>query len=349
MADDFDLDSILDDALDDLDRAEEAEPQPLEAPAAGADTAREELKEPAPHPPQGEVPGLEPQNSEPSNCDPGAQEFRQQMAKFMNLLKEDDLPEGKENDPDSVPKLEELLKSVLHPPGAEEGEDGADGSIKDFDALLKSVLGNPGQAGPNPTADPEAPKPPKATGDIIGDALNMMSHGREKLKEDASLAGGEDEMLMNLLKGLTNFDPSNPESLENALSGIMDEMFTKDVLEEPVNRVATAFPTWLEENKSKVSTEELDRYTKQSETFKEVALLLEKEDPDMKVVREKIDGMMDDGELPAELRTKMFGDLDPSKLLGADGLGLSGNEAEEMKKLMGGMDPKKAMEGCPVQ
>merc|ERR1719464_635974 len=109
-------------------------------------------------------------------------------------------------------------------------------------------------------------------------------------------------------------------------------MFTKEILEEPVTRVAEAFPAWLEEKKDKLSSEDYARYSKQSELFQEIKGILAEDDPDMAVVREKIDGMMEDGELPDELRQKMFGDLDPSKLLGESGL--SGPEADEMKKMM---------------
>jgi len=310
--DDFDLDAILNDALDDLDKAEnKAVPKYTKPVKTTSNTLP--------------VPSSEPVAKNPANFDPSSEEFKQEMEQFMKLLGEGSA-DG--NDTPNVAEMEKMLKSVLSKPA-------------------------PTQNGPKKNIDPKAPKAPSSSkepvssGDIIQDALNMMSKGRETMKQDdAGILGDDEEIIAKLFKGLKDIDPENPDSLEDALNSMMDGLFTKEILQEPVKRVAEEYPNWLEVNKDSLSPELLSKYTLQCETFKEIEKIMEREDPDMGNIRKKIDGMMEDGELPAELRKKMFSDVDPQALFEGG--------AFDPKTLLGGEDPKdedikKLMENCPVQ
>jgi len=307
--DDFDLDAILNDALDDLDKAENKQPPKYSKP----------VEPTAPLPAPSNEPLLE---NYPEAFDPSSEDFKQNMEQFMKLL--GDGPA----DGDNAPSTTEMEK------------------------ILKSVLSKPGQNGPNKKAEPEAPesssssKDPVSSGDIIQDALNMMSKGRETMKQDEAIVGDDDEIIAKLFKGLQGIDPENPDTFEDALNSMMDGLFTKDILQEPVKQVAKDYPGWLEANKNSLSPELLSRYTVQCETFKEIDKIMEEDDPDMGYIKKKIDGLMEDGELPVELRKKMFGDIDPASLFEGG--------AFDPKALLGGDDPNdedlsKLMGNCPVQ
>jgi len=309
--DDFDLDAILNDALDDLDKAESKTPAKSTKPIK---PVAQTLS----------APSNEPVESNPENFDPSSEDFKQDMEKFMKLLVGDS---GTGGDTPNLAEMENMLKGVLDKP-------------------------EPTQNGPKKKLDKKAPtssssKDPGISGDIIQDALNMMSKGRETMKQDSSgILGDDDEMIAKLFKSIQDINLDDPESLEGALNSMMDGLFTKEILQEPVQKVAEEYPNWLQANSDSLSPELLSKYTFQCETFQEIQKILEEDKPDMSVVRKMIDKMMEDGEMPAELRKKMFSDVDPAALFGEGAL--------DPKTLLGGEEPKdedikKMMENCPMQ
>jgi len=309
--DDFDLDAILNDALDDLDKAETKTPAKSTKPIK---RVAQTLS----------APSNEPVESNPENFDPSSEDFKQDMEKFMKLLVGDS---GASGDTPNLAEMENMLKGVLDKP-------------------------EPTQNGPKKKLDKKAPtssssKDPGISGDIIQDALNMMSKGRETMKQDSSgILGDDDEMIAKIIKSIQDINLDDPESLEGALNSMMDGLFTKEILQEPVQKVAEEYPKWLQANSDSLSPELLSKYTFQCETFKKIQKILEEDEPDMGKVREMIDKMMEDGEMPAELRKKMFSDVDPAALFGEGAL--------DPKTLLGGEDPKdedikKLMENCPMQ
>jgi len=311
--DDFDLDTILNDALDDLDKAENKSPHKYKKPVKPTSTIPIPSNDPA-------------VENNPANFDPSSDDFKDSMEQFMKLL--GDSTTDVDNDAPDTAEIEKILKSVLSQP-------------------------EPTQNGPNKKLGTKEPKlsssskEPLCSGDIIQDALNMMSRGRETMKQDEpGILGDDEEIIAKLFKGLKDIDPDNPDSLEDALNSMMDGLFTKDILQEPVKKVAEEYPNWLKENKNSLSPELFSKYTVQCQTFKEIEKIMEQDDPDMGNIRKKIDGIMEDGELPAELRKKMFGDADPAALFQGG--------AFDPKAFFGGEDPKdedlkKLMGNCPVQ
>jgi len=310
--DDFDLDAILNDALDDLDKAENWSPQNYNKPVKPNSTLPTPSNEPA-------------VENNPANFDPSSDDFKHSMEQFMKLLG-DGSTDG-DDAPDTA-EMEKILKSVLSQP--EPTQNGPKKKLSTNEPKISS-----------------SSKEPVCSGDIIQDALNMMSKGRETMKQDEpGILGDDEEIIAKLFKGLKDIDPDNPDTLEDALNSMMDGLFTKDILQEPVKKVAEEYPNWLEENKNSLSPELLSKYTVQCETFKEIEKIMEQDDPDMGNIRKKIDGIMEDGELPAELRKKMFGDADPAALFQGG--------AFDPKAFFGGEDPKdedlkKLMGNCPVQ
>lgn len=308
--DDFDLDAILNDALDDLDKAEnKAAPKYTKPVKQTTNTLP--------------APSNEPVASNPANFDPSSDEFKQEMEQFMKLLSEGSADGGDKAD---LAEMEKMLSVLRKPDPTQNGP--------------KKKLGHK-------TPTTSTSEDPVSSGDIIQDALNMMSKGRETMKQDEpGILGDDEEIIAKLFKGLKDIDPDNPDTLEDALNSMMDGLFTKEILQDPVKRVVADYPSWLEANKSSLSPELFSKYSLQCETFKEIEKIMEEDDPDMGNIRNKIDGMMEDGELPAELRKKMFSDVDPAALFEGG--------AFDPKALLGGEDPKdedikKLIENCPLQ
>merc|ERR550534_664264 len=154
--DDFDLDAILNDALDDLDKAENKSHKKYSKPAEPTATLPAPSNEPL-------------VENNPQNFDPTSEDFKQSLEQFMKLI--GDGPGDDDNDPNTA-EMEKILKSVLSQP-------------------------KPTQNGPNKKPDPKAPKSssssnnPVCSGDIIQDALNMMSKGRETMEQDEAIVGDD--------------------------------------------------------------------------------------------------------------------------------------------------------------
>lgn len=100
------------------------------------------------------------------------------------------------------------------------------------------------------------------------------------------------------------------------MQGMMQSLLSKDVLYPSLQDILDKFPAWLEENGSKITPEEKERYEKQMDLMKQVCAELETETEgdtaDKKRSRfEKVLGLMqklqDYGQPPAEL----VGDVGP--------------------------------------
>lgn len=83
---------------------------------------------------------------------------------------------------------------------------------------------------------------------------------------------------MNAMKGLGLEDPgSTPESFISMMQGMMTNLLSKDILYPSLKEIEGRYPAWLEENRSKLSKEELHRFSKQHELCSRVCSEFEKE------------------------------------------------------------------------
>ncbi|KAJ3003824.1 hypothetical protein NUW54_g2654 [Trametes sanguinea] len=103
---------------------------------------------------------------------------------------------------------------------------------------------------------------------------------------------------------------------------MMSQLMSKEVLYEPLKELHDKFPSYLEDNASKLSEEDKKRYVAQSKIVAEIVATFEDpsysdEDPQkgLKVV-ELMQEMQEHGSPPAEI----MGPLPPGFDLGPDGL-----------------------------
>lgn len=154
---------------------------------------------------------------------------------------------------------------------------------------------------------------------IIAQTLRNLAENAENIQSQFS----EDD-LMSMLGSLGNLPDNNsdPGELLPYMQKMMQSMLSKEFLAPSLAGIIEKYPAWLEENKSKISEEELARYMKQLNLMKQVCAELDKESPQdseqVKTARfDQVLGllqeMQDCGQPPAEL----VGNLDA--ILGSQG------------------------------
>jgi peroxin-19 len=144
----------------------------------------------------------------------------------------------------------------------------------------------------------------------ITDVLKGLSEGQENLQQPFSqddIAG----MFGNI--NLNETGDNNP--FLPFMQGMMQSLLSAEVLLPSLKDLTERYPAWLEENSSKISAEDKERYEEQLKMMKEVVDELEKESPEdsqdvknerFKIVLERMQKMQDLGQPPKEL----VGDID---------------------------------------
>lgn len=91
----------------------------------------------------------------------------------------------------------------------------------------------------------------------------------------ASSTSEEEELLSQLLKNLP-MDALNGEGgggedqFSKMLLGMMEQLTTKDILYEPMKELQTSFPGWMEQNKEKVSADDMKTHREQLRLVNEI-------------------------------------------------------------------------------
>lgn len=63
------------------------------------------------------------------------------------------------------------------------------------------------------------------------------------------------------------------------MQGMMQSLLSAEVLLPSLKELLEKYPSWLDENKDKISAEDKERYAKQQDLFKIICTELEKETP----------------------------------------------------------------------
>jgi len=180
-------------------------------------------------------------------------------------------------------KMTELL-------GADEGADAA----LDFEKMAEAA----GQVLQQQALDPEF-----ATS--INEVLKSLNEGQEAAQNPFS-----PDQLSGLFQSMDVNGAEGGESFVPFMQNMMQSLLSAEVLLPSLKDLVDKYPKWLEDNATKLSQEDKEKYTKQLGLMKEVVAELEKEKPtdsaDAKkarftVVLEKMSKMQDLGQPPADL------------------------------------------------
>ncbi|CAG8521360.1 1218_t:CDS:2 [Dentiscutata erythropus] len=119
----------------------------------------------------------------------------------------------------------------------------------------------------------------KSFQDKINQTMNKLQNSSDQVDAEVSESATDaivEQMFKQIEDGLAGLGENG--DMEDMLGGGMDKVLewmmetlaTKDYLYEPMKEFAQKYPKWLEENKSKVSEEDYERYEKQSEYIQKI-------------------------------------------------------------------------------
>jgi peroxin-19 len=231
-------------------------------------------------------------------------------------------------------KPEDLLKAILgEETGAKIGEAAHEERERRESEAKSPPLSSAKTTSPptstKKTTDSKKP-PPASFEDTIRSTINRLESSSQAATS-ATQTQSEEDMLADLLKSLGN-EGEGEGDLSKMFLGMMEQLTNKDMLYEPMKELHSKFPAYLQNNKDKLSAEDMARYEKQQSIVKDIVNKFEEKnysDEDAKCrefIWEKMQAMQEQGAPPEEL------------VQGPGGL----------PGLGGGM-PGMGEEGCPTQ
>ncbi|GKB27618.1 peroxisome biogenesis protein 19-2-like protein [Tanacetum coccineum] len=146
---------------------------------------------------------------------------------------------------------------------------------------------------------------------------------RETVKGLESIAGlkpsgidglglGDDKMMEDLVKQFEELAKS--QDMESIVETMMQQLLSKEVLYEPMKEIGERYPKWLEDNKSKLSQEEYDRYYHQHELIKDLNVVYDTEPGNFNKIIELMQKMQECGQPPNDIVKELAPDFDISAL-----------------------------------
>ncbi|XP_047077692.1 peroxisome biogenesis protein 19-1-like [Lolium rigidum] len=173
--------------------------------------------------------------------------------------------------------------------------------------------------------DPRAPRrraarqpPPPPRGAHASEALEKLTQEtREAVRGLESATGGigglDDEAMMeDFVKQFQEF--AGAQDMDSIVETMMKQLLSKEILHEPMKDIVEKYPQWLEDNKSKISKEDFERYSNQLELMLKLNEVYEHEPENMSKIFEIMQNMQECGQPPSDLVQDIVPDLDLSKL-----------------------------------
>ncbi|VVT57010.1 uncharacterized protein SAPINGB_P005489 [Magnusiomyces paraingens] len=234
--------------------------------------------------------------------------------------------------------MDSLIKELEESPEAQE----------QFQKMMEELAGamaTEAAAAPAAPAASAASKPetaPKATTaakpasfqDTINQTMNRLNESKQEIDESVKNSETDDfmaKMLKELESAMGNTTagsaPAGEGDILKMFEEILDSMASKDILYEPIKELNEKYPAWIKDNSSKVSKEDLDRYTLQYTAVREMVVKFETSDysdnnPAHKsYITERMQIMQNSGNPPPDLMTDLHSSILPNLDLGLENLG----------------------------
>lgn len=128
-----------------------------------------------------------------------------------------------------------------------------------FAEAASQVLSNPGQISDDSNA----------FASTISQTLQGLNEGTENLQTPFN-----DAALMNMFGGAAS---GGQNEFLPFMQGMMQSLLSKEVLYPSLKDILDKYPAWIEENKTKIGAEDLERYKKQQDLMERVCSQLELE------------------------------------------------------------------------
>jgi peroxin-19 len=157
------------------------------------------------------------------------------------------------------------------------------------EAFLKSLIAesvlpgdpkgdsNSGGAGAAASADPTAAR--GSFQDTIRQTMERMQESGERATAAAVEDDVPEDLLAQLLKAVEAGSAAGGDDMDlnKMFMGMMEQLSNKEMLYEPMKELHTKFGPWLEENRTKVSAEDLARYEIQARVVGEIVAKFDEE------------------------------------------------------------------------
>ena len=95
---------------------------------------------------------------------------------------------------------------------------------------------------------------------------------------------------------------------------MMQQLLSKEVLQDPMKEIGERYPKWLEDHKASLSKEEYDRYLHQYELIKDLNGVYESEPGNFNKIVELMQKMQECGQPPNDIVQELASDFDISTL-----------------------------------
>ncbi|KAL8539751.1 hypothetical protein ACS0TY_001386 [Phlomoides rotata] len=160
--------------------------------------------------------------------------------------------------------------------------------------------------------------PPKQQESHITEALDKLrEQTREAVKGLESVTGSKppaagDAMMEEWVKQFEELAGS--QDMESIVETMMQQLLSKEILYEPMKEIGERYPTWLEENKAKLTSEEYARYSQQYKLIKDLNQVYEAEPDNFNKIVELMQKMQECGQPPNDIVQELAPDFDISNL-----------------------------------
>lgn len=164
-----------------------------------------------------------------------------------------------------------------------------DDSLLEMTSGLNNVLEQMANADPTMMAEfqkfQESAMPSEGTGEAaFGIDENIAKTMEELTKNLQGLETGDnismEEMMRQAQQELGNTSDQTPptaDSFMGMMQGMMDNLLSKEMLYPSLKEIDDKYPSWLTENKEKISSEEFTKYNDQQKIVHKLCLLFENE------------------------------------------------------------------------
>ncbi|KAL0080633.1 Pex19 protein [Phycomyces blakesleeanus] len=144
--------------------------------------------------------------------------------------------------------------------------------------------------------------------DTIAQTMNKLKDSSKQV--DSSIAEETDDAFMaELMKQMESL--SDTGEFENVLEGMMQQLMSKEMLYEPIRDLAKKYPSWLEENKTKLNKTDYEKYSSQYLVCQQIVAKYEapgfdeKNESQSKEIMDLMQKMQDFGQPPPALLEEM--------------------------------------------
>lgn len=104
------------------------------------------------------------------------------------------------------------------------------------------------------------------------------------------------------------------QDMESIVETMMQQLLSKEILQEPMKEIGERYPKWLEDHKASLSAEEYERYSRQYILIKDLNEVYENDPSNFNRVVELMQKMQECGQPPNDIVQELAPDFDLASL-----------------------------------